>query len=120
MGKLKTYEPELGQALFGQDPQEYEVPRHVENALEKIAEELERISRGNQTPFDNSGEHFQNQIFEADAYSWSTDDQQYNFKWRDFEVSWYKCLGRGMSMNRDITEEETKKMLEGCLKSLQE
>ena len=135
---MKKYEPELGQAVFGQPYKELGVSGNVENALITIRGFMESKSKTKYTPFDNSGERFKNDVFECNAYDWSEcnclgswdDDwtgekctcgwkpQTYNFKWKDFEVSWYKYLGRGMSMNRKIKDKELSAMLSECLGSL--
>jgi len=75
------------------------------------------------SPFDNTSESYKNQIFEAISYDWHEDYesgiiQPYNFKWRDFEVKWYKYLGRGMECNRKISNDEIAIMLNECLESL--
>jgi hypothetical protein len=119
------YIPELGQAAFGQPCQEFEVPDYVASHLWAISNELDRVKwnelqREYDNPFDNSGnvEGFKNGTFEVHAYSWSDDEQPFNFKWRDVEISWYKYLGRGMSMNRDIDPMEAAEMLRACLQSI--
>jgi hypothetical protein len=43
-----------------------------------------------------------------------------NFRYGDFEVRWYKYLGRGMSMNRPIQQPEMTAILRVCLASLKE
>lgn len=133
---MKKYKPELGQMVFGQPHKELGVPGSVENALTTIRGLME--SKSKNSPFGNSGERFKNHVFECNAYDWSecrcsgswdndwSDEkctcgwkpQLYNFKWNDFEVSWYKYLGRGMSMNREIKSKELNKMLSECLSSL--
>jgi hypothetical protein len=130
--------PELGQFVNGQPYHRYGVPGNLESALQAIRKVFETTIFKDTTPFDNSGETFKNDVFECNAYSWAdcrcdgawdddwTDDkctcgyvpQLYNFKYKDIEVSWYKYLGRGMSMNRKVTNDEVKQLLSDCLKSL--
>ena len=102
----------------------WDVPNYVEAALNFIKEKLD-IVMWNSTqkeylsPFGNTGNKFSNDVFEVEAYDWNEDhDQTYNFKWRDFEVSWYKYFGRGMSSNRFISPKECAIMLEEILESL--
>lgn len=38
----------------------------------------------------------------------------------DFEVEWYKYLGRGTEVNMPITPDEINEMLKDCLNSLEE
>lgn len=122
---MSNYQPELGQAAFGQPYKERDCPDYVEAALIMIREELERVLHNTtdsnySNPFDNSGGEFKCEEFEACAYSWSDDEQLYNFKWRDIEISWYKYLGRGMSMNKKLTPQVCSTMLTRCLKALLE
>jgi hypothetical protein len=106
MSKNNYYEPELGQFLFGQPWQKLECPKLLEAALVMIDNELDRImwninQEAYSSPFENTGTSFKcYNIFEVKAYNWGDKAQDYNFKWKDIEVSWYKYLGRGMSVNR--------------------
>ena len=123
---MEHYEPELGQFVFGQPHQEFKCPEFVRSFLKTIRDELNITmwninQREYESPFDNTSNHFKNNVFEVEAYSWNEEyDQPYNFKWRDFEVSWYKYLGRGMSINREITAKEGAEMLNECLDSIYE
>lgn len=134
---MNNYEPELGQALFGQPTQQYECPDIIEAGLRCIHLVLNDLNGGKLTPFNNSGEHFTNDVFEVHAYYWGDCDcslndtgDEYihksncpvirpNFKCGDLEVNWYKYLGRGMSINRQITIKEFNRLLLKCLKSLE-
>ena len=120
----KAYDPELGQYCFGQPWQRMECPTWLLAYLVYIEEEFCRV-RGNidghpvNSPFANSGERFENEVFTVDAYSWDDEEeQQWNFKWRDLRVSWYKHLRRGTSVNRVPTHEEAVAMLNECIESL--
>lgn len=124
MGNKKYYEPELGQAVFGQPWREYEASNLLIAALESIREELDRVM-GNifqkeyLSPFGNTGNYFYCPTFEVEAYSWNEDyKQEYNFKWKNIEVSWYKYLGRGTSVNRKVSPKEIGDMLNDCLDAL--
>lgn len=117
---MTDYIPELGQAVFGQPHKELEVPRIVEAALLMISEELNRVQSNKYSdwnnPFDNTGNKYECPIFTVEAYSWNEDyAQPFNFKWRGFQVSWYKYFGRGMSMNREISSMELIYMLNECM-----
>ena len=71
-------------------------------------------------PTENSGSEFTNDTFGMRAYDWSEPEEYLpNFKYKDFEVEWYKYLSRGMKTNRDITPDEINSMLVDCLKSLE-
>ncbi len=118
------YEPELGQLAFGQPNKEYKASHLLIAVLASIRDELLRceynVGQLSFDPFGNTGSKFKNDVFEVEAYSWDKDyEQPYNFKYKNIEVSWYKWLGRGMSVNRVLTYEDLNNMLEDCLKSLE-
>ena len=113
------YEPELGQAVFGQPYKQFGVSAQLESAMVAIETRLMLkmglIDKNFMTPFDNSGNSFKCDTFVVEAYSWDDEyDQEWNFKWRDLEVSWYKYLGRGMSANRKVSDKEITEMLDEC------
>ncbi len=120
---MKKYKPELGQAIFGQPYKRYECPEWMIAFLEYISKELERImwnitQKSWDDPFGNTGNTFKNDVFEVCAYDWGDDEQPYNFKCGDIEISWYKYLGRGTTINHSIKAAEGIKMLDTCLASL--
>lgn len=93
----------------------------IEYELDRIMWNIHQEEYDN--PFRNSGnvDGFKNDVFEVHAYDWGKDDdaeQSANFKWRDFEIYWYKYLGRGMSVNREITNDELAELYDDCIKSL--
>jgi hypothetical protein len=119
----ENYVPELGQEVFGQPHKKFEVSRIVDAALCMIRDQLDIImwnieQRDCPSPFGNTGTSFKCDTFEVHAYSWGDDDQPFNFKWRDIEISWYKYLGRGMSANTDIAPDLAAEMLNDCLLAL--
>jgi len=72
-------------------------------------------------PTENNGSEFINDTFEMRAFDWSEPEVYApNFKYKDFEVEWYKYLGRGTEVNRPITPDEINEMLKDCLNSLEE
>lgn len=139
MDSFEIYEPELGQMAFGQPYKKYGVPQFLHDALDAISGVMQiNKTCGDYTPFSNSGATYKNDVFEANTYDWSecncdncfddgwTQDkctcgwkpQEYNFKWKDIEVSWYKHSNRGATVNRVVTHQEVKQMLKECLSSL--
>jgi hypothetical protein len=115
-----TYEPELGQMMFGQPFKQHAVSNIVDAALCRIRDNLDRVMWNvNQekydSPFGNTGNAFACDTFEVHAYSWGDDERPFNFKWRDVEISWYKYLGRGMSANQDISPALASALLDDCL-----
>lgn len=121
---MSKYEPELGQAVLGQPYQKYIVKPYIEAALAMLKEELNRImwnitQKKYDSPFSNTGNEFKCDTFEVCAYSWDEDvEQPYNFKWKDVLISWYKYLGRSISVNREFTPDECSVMLIECLNAL--
>ena len=114
---------ELGQAIFGQPVQEYDCPLPIIALLEGIDSELDRVMWNNTqedypSPFSNTGNKFKNDTFEVEAYSWDDDRQEYNFKYKDIQISWYKYLGRGTTINREVTPAEAFEMYEDCISSI--
>lgn len=122
-GVAPTYEPELGQMMFGQPWKPHAVPPVWEAALVLLDDELERVM-GNITqepwdsPFGNTGNRFECPAFAVHAYSWGEDEQPWNFKWRDVEIGWYKGYRRGLSSNVPLTPDLAAAMLEECLEAL--
>ena len=111
--------------IFGQPHKQFGVSEIVEAALRAIDHELVRVMENKQhkeysSPFDNTGATFKCDTFEANAYSWGDDEQPFNFKWRDIEISWYKYCGRGMSANKQITPDMASDMLNDCVAALRD
>ncbi len=120
---MNQYEPEIGQALFGQPHQPFATDSYIEAALQMISEELKRVmwninQKEYNSPFDNTGNRFECNAFKVHAYSWGDDPQPWNFKWGNIEISWYKHLGRGMSSNKEINPAIAAKMLNQCLETI--
>lgn len=115
---------ELGQILFHNNKvQHYECPRVVGLVLRAIEEKLQDLGLVGEyeDPFENSGnvEGFKNDVFEVHAFDWGDEPKhKFNFKYKDIEICWYKYLGRGMTINREISLEELEGMLSDCLASL--
>jgi hypothetical protein len=123
---MADYQPELGQAAFGCPVGEFECPLFIEAGLMYLAREIE-LSEWNRTqkqfdaPVVNNGGEFKTGEFAMHAYYWGDDEAleaRPNFKCGDFEVRWYKYLGRGMSMNRDIDANDYFAIIEKCVGSL--
>lgn len=119
----ENFEPELGQMVFGQPYKTFPVSELTIAALSSINDELSRVmwnrdQREYSSPFGNTGNSFKCDEFQVEAYSWGDDEQPYNFKWRDIEISWYKWFGRGTSANMKISPERTGEMLTACLSAV--
>lgn len=116
---------ELGDLFFNtNDRQKYPCPDYIIALLESLEEKLitqywNKYQIQMSSPFRNTGADFKNDVFQVEAYSWDDDyAQPYNFKYQDIEISWYKYLGRGTTINKEITSEEAIKMFDNCTKSL--
>lgn len=123
---MNDFTPELGQAAFGQPYKTYEVPKIMTAALTSISYELERVywnrhQKDIACPFGNNGsqDNYDSDVFSVHAYSWNEDEEQpWNFKFGDIEISWYKRCGRGMSSNKKITPDMASDILVACLEHL--
>lgn len=121
----EKFVPELGQMVFGQPSQTYEVSDIWEAALSMLGYEIWRVehNRGNgdNNPMSNSGARFDCEAFSAHAYSWDDEEEQpWNFRWRDVRISWYKYCGRGMSANMVLSPDQASEMLIECLRATRE
>lgn len=108
--------PEIGQVLFGNPHQRYKATPLCEACMSVIGEII--AAKLGLRPMENSGDRFDCDSFSAHAYDWGDDDQPWNFKWRNFEVSWYKYLGRGTSMNMALTTDVAAEMLVDCISGI--
>ena len=117
---MDNFEPELGHMIFGQGWQPHNATRMLEAALDYIDIELSRVmwnidQKEYNSPFDNSGNSFECPTFKIEAYSWNDEyEQPFNFKWKDVEISWYKHMGRDMSVNQDLPNDKIAEMLDDC------
>jgi hypothetical protein len=120
MGEVRTvsYEPELGQAVFGQPWQQYEVKGVLDSALSSLADAWHVVRPSEENPFTNSGAQFDGELVRVHAYSWSDDEQPWNLLWRDVRISWYKHCGRGATVNRRVTDKEAKELFVDCMRDM--
>lgn len=117
------YQPEIGQAVFRQPFKEFECPSLLIAVLRDIDLEMNRVQwnilqEEYPSPFENTGSSFNLPEFSVQAYSWGDEEQPYNFKWNDIEISWYKYLGRGTTINRRVDNDEIAKLHEDCINAL--
>jgi hypothetical protein len=74
---------------------------------------------------DKYGTEVDNCVFSMKPYCWCDsedckwcgDQQAPNFHYKplDFQVWWYKYIGRGMTFNKDISVQDCAKMLKDCI-----
>ena len=119
---------ELGNMLFNENNknQILRCPDYVLPILKGIDDEMSRIywnkhQKEYTSPFSNSGNKFVCDVFEVHAYKWDTDEdsiQNYNFKYKDIEISWYKHVGRDMTINREVEPKEITDMYTDIMETL--
>lgn len=115
----------LGQILYGQPRQERDCPEILDAALSFLRHEIGRvlwnIRQEQVDPFSSSAESFKCAAFCVCAYSWSDDPQPWNFKHykSGIEVSWYKYMGRGMTVNKVVTPDQAAELLRDCMEAMQ-
>ena len=101
-------------------------PDYVVALLSSIDNELCRIMWNKyqeqyDSPFCNTGNNFECDLFEVAAYDWDdTREQEYNFWYKpaDIKISWYKYLGRGTRVYGEYSADEYIKMFDDCIKFL--
>lgn len=112
------YQPELGQALFGNATQALSCPVEIECIMSSLREAFDVLHPKLDNPFSNTGSRFRWSCFTAHSYDWCDEEQPWNFKWRDFEVSWYKHCTRGLSRNRKLSRGELREMMRECMMAM--
>jgi hypothetical protein len=91
----------------------------AELALSFLSYAWELYARNhNDNPFSNTGYRYDGKKFSAHAYSWDDEEQDFNFKWRDIKVRWYKYLGRCTEINRKMSVEEAREMAAECFEEI--
>lgn len=124
-------ELELGNLLWneGNANQQYRCPRWVVALLADIESEIGRVHwNKNQTAwssaFRNTGGEYVGSCFEVQAYNWGDDEQPWNFKSGDIEISWYKHLYRDTTININPNDagfcKKIVRMYESIMKELSE
>lgn len=118
-------ELELGNIVFNTNKnQQYKCDNYVIALLREIDFKLDIVMKNiyqieYDSPFENTGNKFKNDVFEVQAYSWNDEEQQlYNFKCGNIEISWYKWLGRDTTINGEYNYDTIIDMFNKCIKSL--
>lgn len=120
------YQPEAGQICFGKTWQRFDVPDLLDAALRMIAQEIgivlsNRMQRQVQNPFDRwATSTFDTEGLSVHGYSSVSEDEvaPWNLKCGDVEVSWYKGPWRGLSVNRQLTNDDIATFLDRALSIL--
>jgi len=117
--KKNYYEPEMGQAIFGNPMGFYECPEFVGALLKYLLEEIERVYWNvNQKEWDKN-EDPKIKGIEFNSYYWGDNEEEGekpNFKFKSVEIRWYKYVGRGMSLNKEMSEKQWRQWFDKCLK----
>lgn len=110
----------------------------VKAIFDAINNEYERLywnknQKNAASPFRNEGGRYSNNVFSVHSYSWDWDefcwnkdgspDINFNYKQGQFCATWYKHAHRGLyfwSDKKRINAKFLNKMLNDCLKSIQE
>lgn len=118
---------ELGNIAFNTNKnQNYRCPNYIVALLFYLNKQLERVmfnknQKEYESPFMNTGNYFENDIFKVQAYSWNDDiEQEYNFLYKpeNIKISWYKYLGRDTTINNLYNPNIIINMFDKCLNSL--
>lgn len=71
------------------------------------------------SPFNNTGATFENDTFKVRAYQWDFNPlQDWNFKYKNIEIRWYKHLNRSPEINGGYTHKEMVRMYLDCINSI--
>ena len=105
--------------IFQQDCPEWiiallrDLNRHLKRVMWNINQEEY------ESPFENTGNVFVGENFEVHAYNWNDVGQPFNFKYKNIEISWYKYLGRGTTINGFYEPREIIEMYNVCLNEIE-
>jgi hypothetical protein len=116
-----TYKPELGQLCFGNPTGEFECPEFVEALIEFILRELERVYWNKHQKEFNVYEPLKMCKVEYRPYYWGDNKRlktKPNLNFKGIEIRWYKHVGRGMTINKKLTEKQWVDWLNQALKEI--
>jgi hypothetical protein len=112
MSETTTYQPELGQSLFGAPTGEYDLPEYAEALFFGIWREIVRVfCNKNQRDMDSRGADDPGVPgITVRPYWWGDEDAPEaslpNFAFGEAQIRWYKYPGRGMSCNVTWTPDQ--------------
>ena len=98
----------------------------LQAVLDKIRKELNRCywnknQKEMNSPFDNTGQIYENDVFTVRAYNWDTNIKP-NFEYGDLKIWWYKHSNRctyAECVDR-LTFDDLTQMLQECMRSIQD
>jgi hypothetical protein len=114
-----------------------ELQSFVENGLRVLGDLIATKTNGG-NPCDNVAAHYKNSVFEMNSFCWCDGEGEHetacppNFRFEykgedilpikhpreDFEVNWYKYLGRGTTQSRQVSAKEWADILQRCINSI--
>jgi hypothetical protein len=137
-----TYQPELGQLIFGANFHEIPLAGYVQAGLRRLGAVVAPESDSGLDPVDNSGASFENAVFSLRAFCWCDGESpehaeagcppNFAFVGGSFTpprasaarvfapliVDWYKYLGRGSTQDRSVSAREWSQIEAICLASV--
>jgi len=142
--KQQQYEPELGQMMFGNVYDEFDLGEHEQYVARKLYDLSETLGKMNPEEQAHGllggewgyGQDFKNDVFEMHHYYWgdctcgaeeAEEERPHdptcpivlpNFRCGEIEIRWYKYIGRGMTINQKVTRKELKEIFQKCRESL--
>lgn len=98
--------------------------------LDQIRKEMDRLYWNRyqiemDSPFENTGNTYRNDVFQVKAYYWGNNGEMIkgpNFSYRGLEVRWYKHLHRDSYIlcDKEITLDFLAEMIDECINSMRE
>lgn len=140
--KQKKYKPNFAEIMLRNAHEEYDLGENERYASEKLYALSEQLGRMNPKAQAHGclggewgyGQDFKNDVFEMHPYWWGectcgagdeSDEHKDecklmlpNFRCGDIEISWYKYIGRGMTVSRKVSREELREMFRKCFASI--
>lgn len=101
----------------------HEVEDYWNHVLALIGQHLVSSGILSSDPTGNTGASYENDTFYISAYDWTEEDgsqvpPNFWFKESNYQIEWYKYLGRGNLSNRESSFEEAMHVLGACIISI--
>lgn len=98
----------------------------IKSIIDEIRYELDRLywnkyQTDMDSPFDNTGNEYTNDVFIVRAYDWGDNDYELpNFQYPGINIYWYKYSCRGLTAytDDDLTLDYLTNMLNDCIAAL--
>jgi len=99
----------------------YYVPDYIEACLLYLSAEIDSVLKRYHNTFETDiflMREYEDCACKSNDFDKNCKCSLPNFKVDNFEIEWYKYLGRDMIMNEDIQPDEFIKLFDKCLKSI--